>query len=126
MTGFCPAVVARTPITPKLALMFKDVRLRAWKDMPLAFSSIYAREIQFPDQERVRRSHRWNGKEATLYLARDEANDKTACGIAGCYAEEEGGVRRGNAISMWVDPWYRRAGVGTFLIDTLKRGAHAS
>ena len=80
----------------------------------------------FPDQERVRRSHRWNGKEATLYLARDEANDKTACGIAGCYAEEEGGVRRGNAISMWVDPWYRRAGVGTFLIDTLKRGAHAS
>ena len=103
--------------------MFRDVRLRALKDTPLAFSSTYARESQFPDEEWVRRSYRWNGEEAILYLACDNAEDKAACGIAGCYAEEEGGVPHAHVISMWVDPQYRRVGVGSLLIDGLKAWA---
>ena len=113
------------PITPAMFLMFKDVRLRALKDTPLAFSSTYAKESQFPDEEWVRRSHRWNGEEAILYLACDEADNTAACGIAGCYAEDEGGVLRGHVISMWVDPRYRRAGVGRLLIDGLRTWARA-
>ncbi len=116
-------MISLKPITPEMALMFKDVRLRALKDKPLAFSSTYAKESQFPDEEWVRRSHRWNGEEAILYLAFDGADGKAACGIAGCYAEDEGGVRRGHVISMWVDPQYRRAGVGSLLIDGLKTWA---
>lgn len=106
-----------------MALMFKDVRLRALKDTPLAFSSTYAKESQFPDEEWVRRSHRWNGEEAILYLAYDDADSKRACGIAGCFAEDEDGVPRAHVISMWVDPQYRRAGVGSLLIDGLKTWA---
>ena len=35
-------------ITPETALVFKEARLRALQDSPLAFSSTYARESQFP------------------------------------------------------------------------------
>ena len=111
------------PITPEMALLFKDVRLRALRDMPLAFSSTYAKESEFPESEWVRRSNRWRGDEAILYLAFDEKDEKAACGMVACYAEEEGDVARGHVISMWVDPQYRRAGVGKLLIEGLRNWA---
>ena len=40
------------------------------------------------------------------------------CGIVGTYAEPDR-VGRAQVISMWVDPAYRRAGLGNGLIDAV-------
>jgi ribosomal protein S18 acetylase RimI-like enzyme len=111
------------PITPQTAFLFKGVRLRALADSPTSFSSTHARESRLSDGEWIQRSERWNGEEATGYLAFDTLDETEACGLVACYAEEEGGVRSGHIISMWVDPGYRRAGVGAMLIDALKTWA---
>lgn len=101
-------------ITPETAFLFRDVRLRALAESPLAFSSTYARELQFPNEEWRRRAERWGADENdAIFLAFD---GEVACGIVGSYREPE---QHGRAmlISMWVDPAYRRAGVGKALID---------
>ena len=48
-----------------------------------------------------------------------------ACGLVACYAEEVEGVPRGHVISMWVDPAFRRTGVGIMLIDALSSWARS-
>lgn len=103
-------------ITPETAFVFKDVRLRALTESPLAFSSTYARESQLPDEEWQRRAERWGSDENdAMFLALD---GEAACGIVGSYPEPE---QHGRAmvISMWVDPAYRRAGVGKALMDAV-------
>ena len=103
-------------ITPESALVFKEVRLRALRESPTAFSSTYERESQFPDEEWVSRAQRWGGQGTdTIFLAFDGG---AACGIIGSYAEP-GDRRRGQVVSMWVDPAYRRAGVGKALVDAV-------
>jgi len=116
------------PITPDTAFIFKDARLRALRDTPLAFSSTYAKEAQLSDEEWMQRSARWNGDHAVGYLAFDDSDHGSACGLVACYAEQES-VPHGHVISMWVDPAFRRAGVGRWLIDAVgawagTRGLH--
>ena len=113
------------PITPENALLFKAVRLRALADSPLAFSSTYARESRLSDEEWIERSRRWNGADAVGYLAFDTRDDTTACGLVACYTDKDRPVPCGHIFSMWVDPAYRRAGVGSMLIDGLKGWARA-
>ena len=113
------------PVTRETALVFKDVRLRALRDEPFAFSSTYERESQFPDEEWISRTERWNGGTAIFYLAFDEADQERACGMVACYSEIEDGLQQGHVISMWVDPAYRRAGVGRLLIQALKDWARS-
>ena len=106
-------MIAIKRITPETALVFKDVRLRALQESPTAFSSTFAKESQLPDEEWLSRAARWSedGTDA-IFLAFDDA---AACGIVGSYVEEgKPGVAQ--IISMWVDPAYRRAGVGRSLI----------
>ena len=103
--------------------MFKDVRLRALADSPTAFSSTYARESEFPDEEWMRRAEHWNGEQAIGYLAFDAPDESRACGLVACYTREEAGVRSGHVISLWVNPGYRRAGVALMLIEALKAWA---
>jgi GNAT superfamily N-acetyltransferase len=100
-------------ITPQTALVFKDVRLRALLDAPTAFSSTYAREAQFPDEEWMKRSVRWSSDGSVAFLAMDGDG---GCGIVGAYEEN---ARCAQVISMWVDPGFRRAGVGRALIDAV-------
>ena len=103
-------------ITPDAAPVFKQVRLRALAESPTAFSSTYARESQFPDEEWSRRTARWNGDDGdAMFLAFAE---KTACGIVGSYMELEN-RQRAQLVSMWVAPEYRRGGVGKALIDAV-------
>jgi hypothetical protein len=45
-------------ITPEDAFIFKQVRLRALRESPLAFSSTYAKESLLRDDERKRRAAR--------------------------------------------------------------------
>ncbi len=120
-----PLMILLKPIAPERALFFKAVRLRALADSPTSFSGTYAREGQLSDEEWIRRSERWSGDQAIGYLAFDTSNESEACGLIACYAEEKDGVRSGHVISMWVDPGYRRAGVGAMLIDALKTWARA-
>lgn len=103
-------------ITPETALVFKDVRLRALQDSPLAFSSTYARESQFPEEEWQRRVQRCSGggRDAMFLAFEGEA----VCGIAGSLADANSG-ERAQVVSMWVDPACRRGGVGKALIDTI-------
>ena len=111
------------PITPDAALVFRAVRLRALADSPLAFSATWDAESRLSDEEWIRRCERWNGEHAIGYLAFDTLDEKSACGLVGCYSEsrsEDHSAPHGQVVSMWVDPVYRRAGVGTLLIDGLK------
>jgi ribosomal protein S18 acetylase RimI-like enzyme len=103
-------------ITPEIALVFKQVRLRALEDSPTAFSSTYAKESQLPDEEWQGRAERWGGEgDDAIFLAFD---GEAVCGIVGSYVEPER-VERAQVISMWVAPEYRRAGVGKALIDAV-------
>lgn len=120
-----PLMIFLKAITGEMALVLKDVRLRALKDEPLAFSATYARESRLSDEEWRERTNRWNGERAVLYLAFDDAVPNHPCGIVACYAEEEDGVPHGHVISMWVDPAYRRAGAGRMLIQEIKQWARA-
>jgi ribosomal protein S18 acetylase RimI-like enzyme len=106
-------------LNPENALVFRDVRLRALQDSPTAFSSTYAKEAVLPDDEWFKRSVRWSSDGYTGNLAFD--GDK-ACGMVCCSAGSEDPAR-GHVISMWVDPAYRRAGVGSMLIEALKAWA---
>jgi ribosomal protein S18 acetylase RimI-like enzyme len=107
-------------ISPQTALVFKEVRLRALLDSPTAFSSTYAKESQFPDQEWMKRSVRWSSDGSAIFLAFD---GDVACGIIGAFEEED--PRRAQIISMWVDPGFRHAGVGKKLIDAVAEWARS-
>ena len=107
-------------ITPQTALVFKDVRLRALLDAPTAFSSTYAKESQLPDEEWMKRSVRWSSDGSTIFLAMDGA---VGCGIVGAYEEEN--AKCAQVISMWVDPGFRRTGVGKALIDAVVEWAES-
>ena len=103
-------------ITPETALVFKDARLRALQDTPLAFSSTYAKESLLPDEEWQRRAARWGGDENDAMFMAFEG--EAVCGIVGSYVEQEQ-QERAVVISMWVDPAFRRGGVGKELIDAV-------
>lgn len=103
-------------ITPETALVFKDARLRALQDTPLAFSSTYAKESLLPDEEWQRRAARWGGDENDAMFMAFEG--EAVCGIVGSYVEQEQ-RERAVVISMWVDPAFRRGGVGKELIDAV-------
>ena len=103
-------------ITPETAFVFKEARLRALAESPLAFSSTYARESQFPDEEWRRRAERCSGDgDDAMFMAFEGA---TVCGIAGTLKDTEN-AERAQLVSMWVDPAYRRAGVGFALVDAV-------
>lgn len=99
---------------------FKDVRLRALEESPTSFSSTYAREAAFPDDEWRKRSVRWSSDGAVGFLAYE---GERACGMVFCF-ESEGGRRRGTIVSMWTDPEFRRAGVGSELIEAVVQWAN--
>jgi len=108
-------------IRPENALVFKAVRLRALEGAPTAFGSTFAKEAQLSYDEWFRRSVRWSSEGAIGYIAFDR---DAPCGLVVCYADKnEPG--RADIFSMWVDPAYRRTGVGTALIDGLKNWAVA-
>jgi ribosomal protein S18 acetylase RimI-like enzyme len=108
-------------ISPENRSFFRDVRLRALRDSPTAFGSTYAREVQLTDGDWSQRSHRWTSPGSIGYLAFD---GERACGVVACYTEEEN-LLRGHIVSMWVDPDYRREGVGQLLIEGVRSWAVA-
>jgi GNAT superfamily N-acetyltransferase len=102
-------------ITPRNVVIFKDVRLRALQDAPLAFGSTYADELKLTDADWLNRATRWNGERGVGFLAFDRA---TPCGIAGSFLDEQDPARA-RLISMWVAPTHRRRGVGYLLVQAV-------
>jgi ribosomal protein S18 acetylase RimI-like enzyme len=108
-------------ITPANALVFKAIRLRALQSDPMAFGSTYAKESQFSDDEWLTRSLRWSSDGSIGYLAFDGEHP---CGLVASYTDEQD-PQQAHVISMWVDPAWRRAGVGTRLIEGLRSWARS-
>ena len=100
-------------ITTQNVFVFKEVRLRALRNVPTAFGSTYVRESQLTDAEWIDRAIRWNGEKGIGFLAID---DGVACGIAGSFLDEDDATRA-QLISMWTAPTHRRHGVGRLLVD---------
>ena len=125
VTAYFPMIVLE-PITLLNLAIFRDVRLRALQDAPLAFGSTYARESQFSDEEWLQRVTRWNGERGIGFLAMVGGY---GCGIAGSLLDEEDG-RRAHLISMWTAPTHRKCGIGRRLVSEIAgwarlRGADA-
>jgi ribosomal protein S18 acetylase RimI-like enzyme len=108
------------PLSPRLATVFKTVRLRALQDMPSAFGRTYAEESQLSDADWLNRTAIWNtGTTSICYIAIDNGEP---CGIIGGYLDDHDPPRP-NVGSMWVAPSYRRIGLGTSLLDKVQRWA---
>lgn len=114
-------MVRLEPITSENALVYKTIRLRALLDSPTAFSSTYERESQCTDEEWLQRARLWSSGLCSGYLAFE---GETPCGLVACYGEEQN-TEFATVISMWVDPAFRRSGVGAALIEGLKSWAIA-
>lgn len=100
-------------ISPDNVAESKTVRLRALRDSPTAFSSTFAEESKLSDADWLRRASQNTGETTVGYLAMD-AN--IACGVVrGTNDEQDTAIVW--VQSMWVDPVYRRNGVGRLLIN---------
>lgn len=106
-------------ITPEIAKLYKEVRLWALQDSPLAFGSTYARESLLTDEDWHNRSANLDEVEKIGFLAMD---GEKPCGIVLCFRDDHD-PSEGDVISMWVAPQYRRAGLGRRLLDTVRQWA---
>jgi ribosomal protein S18 acetylase RimI-like enzyme len=109
-------MVAIERITPQNVAIFKNVRLRALQDTPLAFGSTYADEWKLSDAEWLNRATRWNGERGVGFLAFDE--NLTPCGMAGSFLDEQDATRA-KLISMWTAPTHRQRGIGRLLVHEI-------
>lgn len=103
------------PITSQNVPLFREVRLRALRDTPSAFSSTYEEELRLTDADWLERALRWNREKGIGLLAMDGS---LGCGIAGSFLDEDDGTRA-QLISMWTDPAYRQQGVGRLLVNEI-------
>jgi GNAT superfamily N-acetyltransferase len=108
-------MISLEPITPRNAMVFKEIRLRALQDAPSAFSSNYAKEAQVSEGDWVQRAGQWSGPQSVAYLTLDKA---ISCGIAGAFLDHDD-VMCAHRISMWVAPEHRRLGVGAALVNAI-------
>ena len=108
-------MVTLEPLTPRLATLFKDVRLRALLDSPTAFSSTYAKEVNLTDDDWVKRATQWCNENSTTFLALDAGS---ACGIASGMLDQTD-LSRAHLFSMWVAPTHRRMGIGRSLVEAV-------
>lgn len=107
-------------ITEQDADLLRDVRLRALRDTPMAFSSTHASEAAFDAQEwRNRARHRSQSDNDSTFLAFDGDD---CCGIIGCFRKTDEPAM-GAIVSMWVAPQARRKGVGMRLMEAVERWA---
>lgn len=108
-------MISVDPITPRNAMIFKEIRLRALQDAPSAFSSTYAKESQLSDADWIERADQWSGGRSVAYLALDKT---IACGIAGAFFDHDDAALA-HLVSIWVAPAYRRLGTGATLVGAI-------
>lgn len=92
------------------------MRLAALQEAPYAFGSTYEREIEAPEQ-------RWRHglKDRTRFIAKVEGV------VAGTVSGGDGDSTGVAAMTaMWVDPRFRRHGVGDLLVKTVMEWARSA
>jgi len=109
------------PVSPMNAMLFKDVRLRALRDTPTAFSSTYAQEAKFTDPDWVKRAAQWSSGQSVGYLAIDAGSP---CGLASGMVDHDD-ASCAHLYSMWVAPTHRRLGIGRVLVEAILAWARA-
>ncbi len=92
--------------------VLRDVRLRALRDAPHAFASPLERELAFGEDVWRRRAR---GSDRDVMLLAYVGDDPV--GLAGAYVPED--RDEPELVSMWVDPRWRRRGVGEALIEAV-------
>jgi ribosomal protein S18 acetylase RimI-like enzyme len=108
------------PIVAGDVTVFREVRLRALKDTPLAFGSTFERESALTEEQWVERTLRWQTDPATRAFL---AFDGDCCvGLVGSFTVEEKPDRLW-VIMMWVAPEVRRQGVGQRLLAAVEEFA---
>ena len=108
------------PMTEQDAAIFRDVRLRALSDTPLAFGSTYAKESIQTDQQWEQKAKKWTQPtQAATFLGFDGL---VCCGIVACCKREEVPHQVG-IFSMWVAPQARRRGLGFQLLAQVEKWA---
>jgi ribosomal protein S18 acetylase RimI-like enzyme len=112
-------MVTLEQIAPSNASLFKATRLRALHESPLAFGSTYAKESQLCDEDWLKRATQWTSPRSIGYLA---MSGNEPCGIAASFLDESD-PRTAHFVSMWVDPAYRKKGIGRLLIDAIRKWA---
>jgi GNAT superfamily N-acetyltransferase len=96
-------------LTPDDWQLYRRVRLAALKEAPYAFGSTYAGERDAPET-------RWRQtlRDRTRFVAEEEGV------VAGTVSGGDGDASGAAAMTaMWVDPRFRRRGVGDLLVKTL-------
>jgi ribosomal protein S18 acetylase RimI-like enzyme len=106
-------MVTLKPITATSFTDFRDVRLRALADTPLAFGSTYANESQLTDTDWQQKAAKWSSEQSTARLAWDDTNP---CGIVACFLDPDH-PSQAHLASMWVAPTHRKLGVGRLLVS---------
>jgi ribosomal protein S18 acetylase RimI-like enzyme len=106
-------------IAPQTVESYKAIRLAALKSDPLSFGSTYEREALMPDAEWRRRANSLDGDNRIGYLA---LKDGEPCGLALCFRDNEQRTV-GEIISVWVGSHDRRSGVGSLLLEAVRRWA---
>jgi ribosomal protein S18 acetylase RimI-like enzyme len=108
------------PITAGDAEVYRNIRLRALSDTPLAFGSTYARESLFTPDEWLARTKRMSEANAGIgFLA---FNAEKCCGLIGCFKSDKV-PEQAYIVSMWVAPEVRRQGIGARLIQAAEAWA---
>src|ERR1700683_828395 len=118
-------------ITLQLLHAYKAIRLRAFKEDPLAFGSTFARESAFTDTEWINRVENFYGPRGIGYLAVPDAAaaasapaNKTFCGVAGGFLDENDPTKA-LLVAMRVAPEARRLAVVSLLIRAVESWAAA-
>jgi GNAT superfamily N-acetyltransferase len=97
-------------------LKLKAIRLRALSDAPGAFGSTYAEEVSRPDSDWDRAAEsRSAGVDAATFVADTGGH---WAGIAAGF-REDGSPELVHLVSMWVEPGFRRFGLGRRLVETV-------
>lgn len=108
-------MVTIEPITRQNALIFRELRLRALQDDPMAFGSTYSKECELTEADWIARALRWDGERGVGFLAMDGI---APCGLAGSFLDQQESTRA-HLLSMWTAPTHRRRGIGRQLVSAV-------
>jgi len=103
-------------LSPEDWQLYRRVRLAALEEAPYAYGSSYAREVDIPER-------RWRQglKDRARFIA--EVDGVVAGTVSGGAGESS---RAAGMTAMWVDPRFRRGGVGDLLVKTLLEWARSA
>lgn len=99
------------PMSPDQWRLYKEVRCAALAEAPYAFSSRLEDALKRSDEDWARITHQYVSDPRGITFFAFEA--EIPCGMSACVIQDD----EAEMFAVWVDPAYRRKGVGRALID---------